>query len=44
MDQVKPIEGASGTNLEIQEFAYKVNQTASLFFNITLNGKFSERE
>ena len=43
MTQVKQIEGGSGASLEIKGFAYKVKQTASLLFNVSLNGRFTER-
>ena len=43
MVQTKQIEGGNGASLEIRGFAYKLKQTASLFFNVTLNGRFSER-
>ena len=43
MRQVRPIEGSSGASLEITGFAYKVKQTASLYFNVSLNGRFNEK-
>jgi len=38
--QVKPIEG-SGASLEMKGFGYKIKQSATLNFNVNLNGKFN---
>jgi hypothetical protein len=43
MTQVREIEGGNGATLEMKGFTYKVKQTATINFNVTLNGKFSER-
>ncbi len=40
---IRPIEGGSGSSLEIRGMSYKKNQNASLYFNVNLNGHFSER-
>ena len=40
---IRPIEGGSGASLEVRGFAYKNKQNASIFFNVSLNGRFSER-
>ena len=39
----RPIEGGNGAYLEVRGFAFKNKQTASLYFNVSLNGRFSER-
>jgi hypothetical protein len=43
MLQEREIEGGNGAKLVMKGFAYKQKQTASLIFNVSLNGKFSER-
>ena len=40
---IRPIEGGNGASLEIRGFSYKNKQTANLFFDVNLNGRFSER-
>ena len=41
--QNKPIEGISGATLEMKGFSYKVKQSATLYFKVNLNGKFSSK-
>ena len=43
MIQVREIEGGNGATLEMKGFAYKIKETATVSFNVTLNGLFKER-
>ena len=43
MTQVREIEGGNGATLEMKGFAYKIKETATVSFNVTLNGLFKER-
>ena len=41
--QNKPIDGIAGATLEMKGFSYKNIQSATLYFKVNLNGKFSQK-
>jgi hypothetical protein len=41
--QNKPIDGIPDATLEMKGFSYKNNQSATLYFKVNLNGKFSQK-
>ena len=43
MQQEREIEGGNGAKLVMKGFAYKNKQTATLNFNVSLNGRFAEK-